>query len=266
MTEERGYELLKENAELKSELLMIKQEMTQLRRMIFGSKSERFVPAQNPDQLSLDITPEEPSEVTAIPQKKKIEAYDRKVPSDQKIHPVRQGFPEHLPREITIIKPEGDLSGCKKMGEEITEVLDLIEPKFFVKRFVREKYVHEQTGKISIGELPSRAIDKSLFGENLIAQIITNKYVDHLPLYRQIERFKRDGMTLSASTLNDTVKNSCGLLKPLYQHLREQVLSDDYLQVDETPIKVLDPSTKGKTHRGYHCEYRDWETDRKSVV
>ncbi|HNC31407.1 MAG TPA: transposase, partial [Cyclobacteriaceae bacterium] len=97
MTEERGYELLKENAELKSELLMIKQEMTQLRRMIFGSKSERFVPAQNPDQLSLDITPEEPSEVTAIPQKKKIEAYDRKVPSDQKIHPVRQGFPEHLP-------------------------------------------------------------------------------------------------------------------------------------------------------------------------
>lgn len=67
--------------------------------------------------------------------------------------------------------------------------------------YVREKYVNAETGKIIIGELPSRAIDKGVFGENLIAQIITDKYVDHLPLYRQIERFKRSGMTLSASTL-----------------------------------------------------------------
>ena len=112
------------------------------------------------------------------------------------------------------------------MGEEITEVLEFTEPKFFVKRFVREKYINIESEKIMIGELPVRAIDKSLFGENLIAQIITDKYVDHLPLYRQIERFKRSGMTLSSSTLNDTVKNICNLLNPLYQCLKDEALRD----------------------------------------
>jgi transposase len=255
MTEKQGFELLKENTELKSELLFLKQEMAQLKRMIYGSKSERFVPSEIPGQLSLDIAPEENQAIKSTEEQIKIDAYDRKVTSDQKMHPVRQGFPENLRREIIIIQPKEDLSGYKKMGEEQTEVLEYTEPKFFVKRFVREKYVNEDTGKIIIGELPTRAIDKSMFGENLIAQIITDKYVDHLPLYRQIERFKRSGMTLSSSTLNDTVKNSCNLLKPLYQHLRDEVLADDYLQVDETPIKVLDPATKGKTHRGYHWVY-----------
>ncbi|HRG29529.1 MAG TPA: IS66 family transposase [Chitinophagales bacterium] len=138
---------------------------------------------------------------------------------------------------------------------ELTHVLEYTEPQFYVKRLVREKFVNAETRKIIIGQLPTRAIDKSMFGENLIAQIITDKYVGHLPLYLQIERYKRSGMTLSSSTLNDTVKNSCNLLKPLYQHLRAEVLADNYLQVDEKPIKVLDLTTKGKTHRGYHWSY-----------
>ncbi len=255
MTIKKGYELLKENTELKSELLFVKHEMAQLKRMLYGARSERFVSSETPLQLSLDIAADEIQETEKEIPTIKIEAHDRKQNQEQKIHPVRQGFPEHLPRETIIIQPEGDLTGYKKIGEEQTEVLELIEPKFFVKRFVREKYVNEETGKIIIGDLPPRAIDKSLFGEHLIAQIITDKYVDHLPLYRQIERFKRSGMTLSSSTLNDTVKNICKLLMPLYQCLRDDVLSDNYLQVDETPIKVLDASKKGKTHRGYHWVY-----------
>ena len=255
MTEERGFELLKENYELKSENLLLKYKMAQLKRMIFGARSERFVPAEIPGQLSLEIASDETLIIEKETPPIKIEAHDRRIKTEDKKIPVRQGFPEHLPREITIIKPEGDLTGCKKMGEEITEVLEFTEPKFFVKRLVREKYINTGTGKIMIGELPSRAIDKSLFGEHLIAQIITDKYVDHLPLYRQIERFKRSGMTLSSSTLNDTIKNICNLLSPLYQYLKDEALRDNYLQVDETPIKVLDPSTKGKTHRGYHWVY-----------
>lgn len=263
MTEKEGIELLKNYTELETKYAFLLQEMAQLKRMIYGSKSERFVPSEIPGQLSLDIAADEITALEKDVPPIKIEAHDRRIKTIDKKIPVRQGFPEHLPREVQIIKPGGDLTGYKKMGEEISEVLEYTEPKFFVKRFVREKYVNEDTGKIIIGELPTRAIDKSMFGENLIAQIITDKYVDHLPLYRQIERFKRSGMTLSSSTLNDTVKNSCNLLKPLYQHLRYEVISDNYLQVDETPIKVLDPSTKGKSHRGYHWVYH---AVRKKIV
>lgn len=255
MSEQEALELLKNYAQLQAEHEMLKQEMTQLKRMIFGSKSERFI-TPNPDQLSLDM-PQDGDEPQAEQEKTKhIAAHARREQVDKKkIQPVRGGFPDHLPREVTIIKPEGDLIGYTKMGEERTEYLEMIAAKFFVKVLVREKYVNTTGTDIRIAELPTRAIDKGILGEHLIAGILTDKYVDHLPLYRQIERFKRDGVLMSASTLNDTVKNICRLLEPLYALMRSKVLASDYLQVDETPIKVLDAQVKGKTHRGYHWVY-----------
>lgn len=84
---------------------------------------------------------------------------------------------------------------------------------------------------------------------------MADKFVDHLPVYRQIERFKREGIKLSSSTLNGWQESVCNLLEPLYDTLKHRVLSQGYLQVDETPIAVLDKHKKGKTHRGYHWIY-----------
>jgi hypothetical protein len=100
-----------------------------------------------------------------------------------------------------------------------------------------------------------RPIDKGIPGPGLLAQIIIDKYTDHLPVHRQIQRFGREGIKLSSSTLSDWIGGTCTLLEPLYDTLKANVLSSHYLQADETPIKVLDKDKKGTTHRGYHWVY-----------
>ncbi len=106
-----------------------------------------------------------------------------------------------------------------------------------------------------IGELPARPIAKGIAGPGLLAQIVIDKYTDHLPVHRQIQRFQREGIKLSSSTLTDWISGTRTLLEPLYDALKKEVLSANYLQADETPIKVLDKDKKGTTHRGYHWVY-----------
>ena len=235
----------------------LQHELDQLKRLVFGSRHERFVPSTSPDQLALGLdvpvaasaaTPTSPGQTIEYTRKKKG------TPSSQ-VHTGRMKLPASLPREQVIIEPSEDVSGYTKIGEEITEVLERIPGKLFVKQYVRAKYARPNGAGVAIGELPSRPIDKGIAGPGLLAQIIIDKYTDHLPIHRQIQRFEREGIKLSASTLTDWIGATCMLLYPLYEALRKQVLSSDYLQADETPIKVLDKDKKGTTHRGYHWVY-----------
>jgi len=164
-------------------------------------------------------------------------------------------LPASLPREQVIIEPAQDVSGWIKIGEEITEELERIPGKLFVRQYVRPKYAKPDGNGVVIGELPSRPIDKGIAGPGLLAQIIIDKYTDHLPIHRQVQRFEREGMKLPSSTLTDWISATCALLDPLYEVLRKEVLSSTYLQADETPIKVLDKAKKGTTHRGFHWVY-----------
>jgi len=154
-----------------------------------------------------------------------------------------------------IIEPLVDVTGWRKIGEEKTEELERIPGKLFVRQYIRSKYVDPKGEQIVIGELPVRPIDKGIAGPGLLAQIVIDKYVDHLPVYRQVQRFEREGMKLPISTLADWISGSCTLLEPLYEAHRKLVLKQNYLQADETPIKVLDKAKKGTTHRGYHWVY-----------
>ena len=234
--------------------LQLKAELAQIKRMIFGSKSERFAPAEIPGQLSFDIGA--PIQEAEKESPVKVEEHERQKKQKEKKHPLRMPFPKELPRETTVITPEGDLSDYKKIGEEVTEELELIEAKLFVKRTVREKYARKDGQGVIIAELPSRLIYKGLFGINLIVQILIDKYVDHLPLYREMVRFDRMGVKLAYSTLADVPRQVCPWLEALYDELIKQVISSTYLQVDETPTPVLDRDKKQKTHRGYHWVYR----------
>ena len=94
-------------------------------------------------------------------------------------------------------------------------------------------------------------------GPGLLAQIVIDKYVDHMPLYRQMQRFERTGLKLPYSTLTDWVSATCKLILPLYESLKAEVLKSNYLHADETPIKVLDKDKKAGTHRGYYWVYQD---------
>jgi hypothetical protein len=106
-----------------------------------------------------------------------------------------------------------------------------------------------------IAPLPARAIEKGIPGPGLLSTIIYDKFVSHLPFYRQVERYEQLGMKIPASTLEGWFEATCSLLEPLYEALKTQVLSSTYIQCDETPIAVLDKQKKGETHRGYHWVY-----------
>jgi len=224
----------------------LEHELAQLKRLIFGVKSERFVPESKEEQLTL--FEEAPVETASEPEI--VQAHSRKR------KPVRQVLPEHLPREVIVIEPAVDRSLLKKIGEEVTETLDYRPARLIVIRRVRPKYVDPQTDKIIIAELPARPIDKGIAEAGTLAHVVIEKYVDHLPIYRQVQRFKREGIVLPRSTLEGWVAAVAKLLVPLYERLAELVLASGYIQADETPIQVQDPAAKKeKTHRGYYWVY-----------
>jgi transposase len=119
------------------------------------------------------------------------------------------------------------------------------------------KYARLQGEGVLIGDLPSFTIGKGIAGAGLLSTIVIQKYLDHLPLYRQIEQFKRLGVAIPASTMSDWVAMCLDLLEPLYETLKRKIITCGYLQADETPIKVLDRNIKGKTHLGSYWVYRD---------
>lgn len=232
----------------------LRHELDQLKRLVFGSRHERFISAIAQEQLALGLTVEakQADPVVAV---QTIEYTRKKKEATEKVQTGRMKLPADLPREQVILEPSEDVSGLKKIGEEITEELERIPGKLFVRQYVRPKYARPQGEGVVIADLPARPIDKGIAGPGLLAQIVIDKYTDHLPVYRQLQRFEREGIKLSSSTLTDWIAGTCALLEPLYEALKKQVLSSDYLQADETPIKVLDKSKKGTTHRGNHWVY-----------
>lgn len=249
------YKSLYEASQL--EVAQLKLRLAHLEKMLFGSRHERFVadPAAAAQQLVLGLHAEAIGERTIT--KEEVTITRSNVEVEKKPHPGRTALPADLPRQVILIQPQEDTTNLKKIGEEISEQLDITPSKFFVRRFVRPKYAHPDGEGIIIGKLPSQPVDKCMAGPGLLAQVIIDKYVDHLPLYRQEQRFSRVGITLAPSTLCNWKSNVCSLITPLYDAMVKEVLQTNYLHVDETPIKVLDQDKKGTTHRGYFWVYHN---------
>lgn len=245
-------QLIQENNELKIEVNLLRQELNQLKQMIFGSKRERFVAEINSNQLSLFVTEEQVIVSDSAEDKQHIE-YDRQSPRK---HPGRTELPDHLPVEEVIIEPKEDTTGMKKIGEEITETLEYTPASLVKKRTIRPKYAKPNGEGVVIGQLPSRPLPKAIAETSLLAHIIVSKFIDHMPFYRQIQRFKRDYQwEVSDSTINEWFVAVCTLLHPLYEELKRKVISSAYLQVDESPINVLDQDKENGTHQGYQWVY-----------
>ncbi len=236
---------------LLSENQYLKQQLSELKRMIFGSKSERFV-ASDDSKLSLfDFEQDNATE-------KELEqiSYTREKPQKEKKNAVRAKIPAHLPRVEEIIEPEDIQDGSKKIGEEITEILEYNPARVFVRKIVRPKYAKPRDEGVVIAELPSLPIPKGNAGASMLAYIMVSKFVDHLPYYRQIQIFKRQELILSDSTINGWFNATANLLEPLYDTLERQVLQSEYIQADESPIGVQDSHKKGALHTGYQWVYR----------
>src|SRR5205823_1305894 len=171
--------------------------------------------------------------------------------------PARRPLPAHLPRE-RIVYPAPSTCPCcgdsrlRKIGEDVTETLELIPRQWKVIQHVREKFSCRSCEAITQPPAPSHPIARGRAGPGLLAQILFAKYGAHLPLHRQSVIYAREGVTLDVSTLADWVGQAAATLMPLVERIRAHVFAAARLHADDTPVPVL---AKGKTRTGRFWTY-----------
>lgn len=243
----------------KQKIISLEHQVAYLQRRIWGKSSERFI-KEDPQQRRLDfegleLLPEEKEEAR-LAEEEIIRYKTRNIAPKEKSKPARKPIPENIPRVEEHIYPKNiNPEEWIELAPEITEVLEHKPEEFFVRRIIRHKYVArnkstQQESPVIIAPLPALPLAKSYAGASLLAELMINKYVNHLPFYRQIQMFKQSGISLPASTINDWFSQTADLLRPMYYRLKEIVLSSDYIQVDESTLPVV-KEEKHKTVKGY---------------
>ena len=246
--------------ESKQTISKLKQQIEMLQRRIWGKSSERYI-NEDPLQRKLDfegleLLPEEKELATSA--KEEIEKYKtiRAVEAKEKNHPVRKPLPESLPREECHIYPEHiNRENWTELTPEITEVLEREPSRWYVRRIIRHKYALKDKSlsvekQIVTAPMPVLPIAKSYAGASVLADIIIDKYVNHLPFYRQIEMFKQQGISIAPATINGWFGDVADLIRPTYYRLKELILDSDYIQSDETTIPIIN-NEKHTTIKGY---------------
>lgn len=247
--------------QLDQTILKLKQQIEMLQRKIWGKSSEKYIP-EDPQQRKLDfdgldLLPEEKELATSA--KEEVEQYKTiRVKVEDKNHPVRKPLPESLPREETHIYPQNiNFENWTELAPEITEVLERDPARWFVRRIIRHKYVLKDKSlvqdiekQIITAPMPLFPIAKSYAGSTVLADIIINKYVNHLPFYRQIQMFRQQGISIAPATINGWFAGVADLMRPAYYRLKELVLRSGYIQSDETTIPIIN-NEKHKTINGY---------------
>jgi transposase len=258
-SERASYE--KQLTEKDQAIIKLKQQIEMLQRKIWGKSSEKYIP-EDPQQRKLDfegldLLPEEEELATSATQE--IEQYKTiRVKVEDKNHPVRKPLSQSLPREETHIYPENiKLENWTELEPEITEVLERDPARWYVRRIIRHKYVLKDKSlvqdvekQIITAPMPVIPIAKSYAGATVLADIIIDKYVNHLPFYRQIQMFKQQDISIAPATINGWFGNMADLMRPAYYRLKELVLSSGYIQSDETTIPIIN-NEKHKTINGY---------------
>jgi len=244
--------------EQKTEIDSLKHQLTNFQKIVFGSKQEQHKTIENPEQINLEFTEKVDLD---LPQDIELQkaTYHRKAKNIKRTDYSKLDIPAHLERVVTVIEPFDKTDDMVKIGEEVTELLAITPQKFYVKQIIRPKYARANKEGVIIAELPSRPIQGGIVDVSLLVMLLLDKYVDHLPIYRQQKKYERLGIKLAESTLGNWMAESIKLLEYLYVELIQRVKQSKYLQADETPIKVLDKDKKGTTHRGYYWVYHDVE-------
>jgi transposase len=238
--------VLAKQAELENLKLLI----AKLKRMHFGPSSEKY----DRDFQQLELRLEDLEANQAADEPPPIVATTVAGKQTAALKPARRPLPAELPREIETIAPAQeacpDCGGTlRRLGEDVTETLEYVPARFKVIRTVRPKLSCAGCSRIVQAPAPNRPIDRGLAGPALLAHVPVAKYADHLPLYRQWEIYRREGIDLDRSTLADRVGGASRTLQPLVDALKKYVLSSEKLHGDDVPVPVLEPGN-GKTKTG----------------
>jgi transposase len=225
-------------------------QIAKLTRQLYGPRSERSVRLLDQMELAFEelagsATEDEIAAERAVAKTTNVAAFTRK-------RPARQPFPAHLPRE-RVVEPAPTACLCcgsarlRKLGEDITETLEIIPRQWKVIQHVREKFTCRDCEKISQAPAPFHVIARGWAGPSLLAMILFEKFGQHQPLNRQAERYTREGVPLSLSTLADQVGACCAALTPLLRRIEAHVFAAQRLHGDDTTVPVL---AKGRTDTG----------------
>jgi transposase len=236
-----------------SEIEHLKLLIAKLQRMQFGRKSEKLAQQIEQLELRLEDLQAKPAERASQPESNSAATTPPLLISTP-AKPTRRPLPEHLPRQTQRHEPKEsacpDCGGVlRKLGEDVSEMLEYVPASFFVVRHVRPKLSCTKCDHIVQASAPSRPIERGVAGPGLLAHVLVSKYADHLPLYRQSEIYARQGIELERSTLADWVGGTSRLLEPLIEVLRRYVTAPGKLHADDTPVPVLAPGN-GKTKTG----------------
>jgi transposase len=225
-------------------------EIAKLQRQLYGSRSERASRLLDQaelqfEELEISATEDEIAAEMAVAKTTTVAGFTRK-------RPARQPFLAHLPRERVIVPGPTTCDCCggtrlRKMGETITETLESIPRQWKVIQHVREKFTCRDCETISQAPAPFHVIPRGWAGPSLLAMIVFEKFGQHQPLNRQAERYAREGVPLSLSTLADQVGACCAVLEPILRRIETYVFAAERLHGDDTTVPVL---AKGKTATG----------------
>ncbi|APO72927.1 IS66 family insertion sequence transposase protein [Rhizobium etli 8C-3] len=227
----------------------LRLEIEKLKRDIHGSRSERKARLLEQMELQLEELEADASQDELAAE---IAARSSTVKTFERKRPSRKPFPEHLPRERVVIAAPQSCPCCgsaklSNLGEDITETLEVIPRQWKVIQTVREKFSCRECEKIAQPPAPFHVTPRGFAGPNLLAMILFEKFGQHQPLNRQSERYAREGIDLSLSTLADQVGACAAILKPLHRLIEAHVLSAERLHGDDTTVPIL---AKGKTDTG----------------
>jgi len=228
----------------------LKLEIEKLRRQLYGSRSEHK--ARLLEQLELKLEELEAAATEDELAAERAAARTQTVQSFRRKRPSRKPFPDHLPRERVVIPAPESCPCCgssrlSKLGEDITETLEVIPRQWKVIQTVREKFSCRDCETITQPPAPFHVTPRGFAGPNLLAMILFEKLGQHQPLNRQSERYRREGIDLSLSTLADQVGACAAALQPLHRLIEAHVLAAERLHGDDTTVPIL---AKGKAVKG----------------
>jgi transposase len=247
--------------EYEQRLAEARELIAELQRQLFGPKSERLTPEQEEqvNQLAKDLEaeaarPDAASDGVLSEEPPKDKGKRKRRAARRRRHPL----PVHLETQTVVLEPEVKPCTCcgampGKIGEEVTEEIEMVPAKLIRRKIVRPKYACRcgEAG-VAIAPLPPRLIPQSRLGLGLAVYIVLSRFDDHLSFYRLEQQFKeRHGISLPRQQMIQWVEQIALWLQPIYNAMWEAMLPLGYLQVDETPVRVLDPEVKGKAARGY---------------
>jgi transposase len=247
-------EVLKDGMEAQLQEALL--ELEELRRQLYGSKSDKLTPEQEAQIGELEEDLKEQARRDAPVSTDILEDEDEK-PARKRNR--RNPMPEHLERETVVLEP-GGLDACPQcgkervcLGEEVSEELEYVPAKVVCRRTVRPKYgCRCGCGGVMIAPLPPRLLPQSKLGTGLAVHLLLSRFDDHVAYYTLERIFReRHGVVVPRQQMVQWVEQVAFVLQPVVRRMFERMKQGGYLQVDETPVRVMDPEVKGKCARGY---------------